>query len=204
MTYELYIASERSSPERFCTGSRLCLHLMENLPHGYITLTNCDEMRRAGRPFPSWLTGTPTLVPDDTNEIYRGQDAVVHLMNLALSYRDHLARESAQGHAIASRGGHTDKSSSARTATATITGIERELPQDALSGSGHDVDPSEKDIADLWSSTMDAVTADGDEYQENRKLTSDDLARAVQQRQQQTPPAPSSHAPPPPPPQEKD
>ena len=203
MSYELYVASDLQRPHQLCAGSRLCVTILEHLPDEYVTIINCDDARRMGRTLPSWVTGTPTLMPTDGGDIYRGHDAVLHMVNLSISYREHvvsdaLRKESAKVSKPTAMRRNANPSRAVPGATPGATTSGARLPPPPPPGDDEDMD-----MAELWSSAP-PPDDDSEDFGNTRKLTSDDLNRAVQQRQQSGfAPIPNG-APPPPPPQEKD
>ena len=79
--YTLYVSRDRKRPERFCVGSALCMRIMEYIPKAMVNLVE----HHPNSTIPSWLIGTPTLAPEKGVEIYRGTEAVLQLLHIAIS-----------------------------------------------------------------------------------------------------------------------
>lgn len=139
----LYIAMSASDGTRYCTGSSLCMRIIQHLPLGTIQVLDCATVR----PTPSWLVGTPTL--DAGDELYRGEDAVMKMVQLVAQQHSHDKR--------------------AKTVQPQKTAP---LRNDA------------EGLDDLWTEPSRPPDGedDDDELNSGRKLTGDDLSRAVRQQ----------------------
>ena len=195
MPYVLYIARHKQDPNKLCPGSSLCIHLAEFLPDEYVEIKNCDELRRThGKDLPSWLVGSPTLVSTSGSDIFRGTYAVQHMEDLAISYAQY--KGSQQATSEKSRPPASGKGrNSTHTQPQPILHVRPEEPHSAVAPDSalHDEDEI---LPSLWESRVpdtDDDLADG-----NRKITGDDLARAISARQQDVKPLPPGPPPPPP------
>lgn len=191
MPFTLYVARDRRHPARNDVGSVLCLQSMRDVPDGHVTVIACERMRTR----PSFLRGTPTMVDDDTGEVFAGHAAVRRMHLLALYHAEQHGVErgradvrGASGHA----GGHGANGNSANGAHGANG--------NGANGNGAD-DATDDATAHLWSSQI--VEDEDVEPIGERKLTSEDLGRIVSARGGPRTPPPSS-APPPPPPSRSD
>lgn len=79
----LYVARDRRRPERHDLGSLLCVHALRLLPPDTVQVTEVTSLSQAHHP--AWLTGTPTLVVDEQQQVLRGHQALQYLQDLAVS-----------------------------------------------------------------------------------------------------------------------
>jgi len=182
-SYVLYVARDRRRPSRHDVGSVLCMDLLRHLPPDVVHLVEATAQTR-----PSWLEGTPTLRDDETGEVWTGHQAVRRLQVASI----HYARQEAEAEARASRAA----SSSSRQQRDAPP---RRFPPPGAGtpGGGKDRPPSPpppeeeegSGVDSLWQSQLPdgdldeddpAVGADGE-----RKLTADDLNRALAAQQRQ-------------------
>ena len=92
-TLTLYVGRDRRNAHRNDTGSTLCVHLLQDLPDGYITTEDATLIPLRDRPL--WLHGTPTLFCQATGQVYKGFDAYNevyrrvkdHVLGLSMSAR---------------------------------------------------------------------------------------------------------------------
>lgn len=166
----LYVARDKQCPQRHDLGSILCMQLANQLPANMVEVVAVETL--ASRP--GWLQGTPTLVAETA--MYRGHQAFTHMQQLTL---DHAGRKPATS------------ARAARPAAPQRRGPAETAPTAPVAEEEHGGMP------ELWESGI--VDDDGEDDTQSRKITSEDLARAVQQRAA-TMVAPSASAAPPPPP----
>jgi hypothetical protein len=157
----LHIARDKRHPTRHDLGSILCLNVLDLLPPDTVRVREWDDPRA---PRPAWLTGTPTLVtPKD--EIFRGHQALVYLQRLAVDMTAQLAAASAPKKAP--------------------RGVQ---PPPAAAMKAGPPPPSHEEEADGVGALWESRIGDGDVEEEddtsNRKITGDDLARAMRAREQ--------------------
>lgn len=181
--FTLYVAPDRRRPTQYDVGSVVCIRTLESVPEGRVRVVNCATLVRR----PEFLRGTPTLVDDETNEVYTGHHALHRLQLLSLYHAEEYGKlQGTRGDDRAPRG-----PTPARRDPAPSPPSSDPPP------------PVDDDDGALWASTID----DADVAQEaeqslggDRKLTSDDLARVMSDR---VPPPQTqglTAAPPPPPP----
>lgn len=195
--YELYVARDKRNASRFCIGSTLCLSALEYLPDEFVVVRNCDDMSKVS--LPTWLIGTPTLVSTSGTDIFRGQQAVLRLQEAVVSYTEHVTTQRLMAKTPPQRTKSLNPSSSNKHSSSSS-----QLPPSTRETRRSDpADEDDEELSELWSTRVQED--DGDE-EVTRKITGDDLARAIAQRQQTTQPNPTNAggAPPPPPPAEKD
>lgn len=201
MTYVLYVAKSKATPSRFCAGSSLCMSLAEYLPSDYVDVRNCDELRAThGTSIPTWLIGTPTLVSPSGSDIFRGTQAVQKLQQVAIAYAEkkgssQAATNSAQG-SRAPPPSASNPPSSLRRGEAIPTSNHAPRPN----ARGEEDHHEDAELSDLWSSRV-PDQEDASDLDVSRKITGDDLAKAVSARHA---PPPPTGPPPPPPPSEHD
>lgn len=82
----LYVAVSASDSTRYCPGSSLCMRIIQHLPLGTIQVLDCATVH----PVPSWLTGTPTL--DAGDDLYRGEDAVMKIVQMVVQHSNSAAQ----------------------------------------------------------------------------------------------------------------
>lgn len=166
-------------------GSVLCLRVLQHLPEGHVSVHDA----RSAVPRPAWLTGTPTLVTDD-GAVLRGHEALDHLQHVSVE----MAR------AAAARPTRPPPTRTMMAPAPVGLVAEKRRPQQPAEAEETVVDD---EVSALFASRLDAGDDLGD-GQEERKITGDDLARALRERDAVAPPPPSANAPPPPPPQMSD
>lgn len=194
MSYTLFVARDKKGAP-LCPGSRLCAKLVEYLPSEYVTVQNVAGY--VG--LPTYVTGTPTLVSNADGEVLRGTPAVEQLQHLAITYAVHrgmvaeATARSGGGKGKGKGGGGGKGKGGARGPT--VGGRNREEEEEE----------EDTDMAELWSSTPHGEGDDDDEFLSTKKVSGEDLARAVHARAvgQPAPPPPGGQAPLPPP-QEED
>ena len=185
--FTLYVAPNKKRPTQHDVGSVLCMKTLQNIPDGVVQVLNCATLSTR----PSFLRGTPTLVDDGTNEVYTGHHALHRLQLLSLYHAEQygkaqVSEDRRRGDAGGGRHGAVPPPPSRPTAA------ERD-------------DDGGGDISNMWESIIDDANLDEEEEQtlsDDRKLTSDDLSRALSDRS--TPMPQPTTAPPPPPPPVKD
>ena len=171
----LYVARDKRCPQRHDLGSVLCMQLANQLPAGAVEVVAVETL--ASRP--AWLQGTPTLVAEAA--MYRGHQALTHLQQLVVE------------HAAPRKPARAASARQARPAA----GQARPAAQ-ATRPAAPPAQPAEEEMPALWESAM--LDEDDDEPPTSRKITSEDLARAVQERAAATAVAPATASAPPPPP----
>ena len=201
--YELFVARDKRNASRFCIGSTLCLSALEYLPDDFVVIRNCDDMSKSS--FPTWLIGTPTLVSTSGTDIFRGQQAVKRLQQAVVSYTEHVTTQRLLSKTTPQRGKTQPSSNRPSVPPASQPLLPPSTnPQQPSKTRPNAGDEDDEELSELWSTRIPDDGED-DDGEISRKITSDDLARAVAHRQQTTQ-APSSQLapPPPPPPSEKD
>jgi hypothetical protein len=184
---QLYVSVDRRHPNRHDMGSVLCLRVLQHLPEGHVSVHDA----RSAVPRPTWLTGTPTLVIDG-GTVLRGHEALDHLQHVSVE----MAR-AATAHPTRPR----PTRAMMAPAPVGLVAEKRARPQQVGEEEGDAVVDDE--VSALFASRLDASDDLGDEEGE-RKITGDDLARALRERDAVAPPPPTANAPPPPPPQMSD
>jgi len=181
--FTLYVAPDRRRPSQYDVGSVVCVRTLESVPEGRVRVVNCATLVRR----PDFLRGTPTLVDDETNEVYTGHHALHRLQLLSLYHAEEYGKLQVR------RDDGTRRS-----------GAQRRGPTAATEAPWSDPPPAVDDVdGTLWASTIDDTDVAEEAEQSlggDRKLTSDDLARVMSDR---GPPLQSQSltaAPPPPPP----
>lgn len=187
--FTLYVAPNKRRPTQHDVGSVLCMKTLQNVPTGEVKVINCATLSER----PSFLRGTPTLVDTETNEVYTGHHALHRLQLLSLYHAEQYgkaqASESNEGRRRG-RGGGDGRVSIPSPPSRTTTNT-------------HDDDDDGGEISNMWSSTIDDAELEEDTEQMmsgDRKLTSDDLSRALSDRQPPPQQQPTTAPPPPPPP----
>lgn len=181
---ELYVAADKRQPQRHDVGSILCLRALDLLPASHAPAVRDAT---AVRPRPQWLVGTPTLrLPD--GDTLRGHEAVEHLQRLAV--------ELARAEAAAPK---TTRPPPRPLAPAPVGLVAARAAPPAATPPLVDDDVDDEVDALFASRIADDGDDDGDVGA--RKITGDDLARALRAREASAPSGPPAGAPPPPPPQ---
>lgn len=163
--HTLYVARDKKKPQQHDLGSVLCLRMLDLIPHDAVDVQDCDGMRSK----PQWLTGTPTLT-DAQGQVYRGHQALSKLQHLAVD----LARPPPE-----------EKRRPAQRPQRLASAVQlREEPHAAPSAPPDEAPPDEappdQEVASLWDTRIDE-TEQEDELS-TRKVTTEDLARAVRDR----------------------
>lgn len=168
----LFVGRDRERPQRLDLGSVLCAEIAEFAPD--VAVVHCTAADR-----PGWVTGTPTLTVDGAQ--YRGHAAFSALLQLALRHAADAAAAAAPPAASRQRGVASRPSVRLRPETAKHEAAEEgDATHDDPAKSPPDEDAAEDD---LW---REPVAYD-DEDEDDRRLTGDDLSRAVEARKR--PPA---------------
>lgn len=173
--FTLYVAPNKRRPTQHDVGSVLCMKTLQHVPNGIVRVLNCETLSAR----PSFLRGTPTLVDDETSEIFTGHHALHRLQLLSLYHAEQYGKSQGEGR----------RPSRGAPAPPPVVAPPRD-------------DEGEPSSSDMWSSTIDDADLEEDVGQTlsgDRKLTSDDLARVMSDRSPQHPP-PTTAPPPPPPP----
>ena len=190
--FTLYVAPNKRRPTQHDVGSVLCMKTLQNVPEGIVRVLNCTTLSS----YPSFLRGTPTLVDDETSEIYTGHNAMHRLQLLSLYHAEQY------GKAQASRTTTDPRPAVRRGGSATVPSQTRP-PSSVTAEHDHDLTEDEHDMSSMWSCTIDDSEVENEAEQTlggGRKLTSDDLSRALSDRNPTTNQTPSTAPPPPPPP----
>ena len=188
--FTLYVARDRRRPRQLCPGSTLCTEILHDVPEDAVEIVDCDDARA---PRPAWVRGTPTLHASEEQRTWTGHDAILRLYALALHH----------AHA------HAQAQTQAQQRPARPNGMQQRLPPSAQPVSARASAPPSAPDEDalppdeMWESQIPEGVAE--EPRADRKMTSDDLARAISSRllptnaNGDTPQ--TLNAPPPPPPQ---
>lgn len=200
-SYVLYVAKDKKRNSDFCPGSTVCIGMAEFLPKEVIDVRSCDTLRKTvGKEgIPTWLTGSPTLVSSYGDEVFRGSQAVRKLHNICVDFAYKQGVSDAGG-------GGGKKTSTQNKERGGIPPPNLQLRQESRQeGKAMENVDYDEELEGIWSSEVEKQDGNDDDYNLSRKITGDDLARAVAGRQasyaqqQQNP-----SNPPPPPPPEKD
>lgn len=186
-SYVLYVASDKKKPTIYCQGSQMCLQLLDYLPESLVIVKNSDDIRKSDpKAIPFFITGTPTLISIDQNNLFPGREAVEQLQHLAILHAS--SKRSAPTH-------------NPKSVTIQEQSSQQRVQFNAPPTNQH-ANEEEAELSGLWTTTDNAEdnTADDSTMDSSRKLTGDDLARALQQRNSTNHPPPQSNGPPPPPP----
>ena len=192
MSFALFVSRNKKRPDELCPGSTLCSEFLGNIDEREVEVVDCNrpDFKR-----PAWLKGTPTLYEYETEKTWTGHQAVRRLYHMSLHYAMTPAKPPATTRPPPHRPQHHPPH--ARGAPPPPP------PQTQSSSSADDaVDDS------IWASqiTPDMEDAQETETRSDRKMTGDDLQRAMSQRMMtnamnangDTPQ--TMNAPPPPPP----
>lgn len=178
--FTLYVAQSKRRPSQHDVGSVLCLRTMQNVPEGIVQVVRCETLGHR----PKFLRGTPTLVDQETQEVYTGHHAVHRMHLLSLFHAERYGRM---------QSGKEPRPEQPGPLSARRTVAE---DQEAAAPSR----ASSDDAMDLWKT---AIVEEGVEDDEpsigERKLTSDDLARVAADRGANAPRLTTAPPPPPPP-----
>ena len=172
--WTLYVARDKRWPRRHDVGSVLCLEVADTLGDA-LDIVECTS-DVASRP--GWLVGTPTLATDDG--IFRGHSCFSELLRAALTEARAQGAEAQKAPSAVAKGGrgHTMPTVRLRPEGGAKS-AHSAVGESAAVGDGGDED-------DPWI----VPTHDDDDggVEDERKLTSADLARALQQRDVAPPP----------------
>lgn len=186
----LYIAKDKKVPHRLHAGSVLCVNLANEVSKDTpLKIIECSLGNK-----PAWLVGTPTLYDETSGDTYTGSEAVTMLQGLALS--------SAEKRGAASVAESSTRTSRRASTSMIPPGVQ--LREETQSGMDMTEDTTTKtpEVADeLWESHIGNENENEDEGANDsfdKKMSSDDLSRALQNRQRTNtqvsndrPPAPS-------------
>ena len=161
MSFALFVSRNKSRPDELCPGSTLCSEFLGNIDEREIEVVDCN---RSDFKRPAWLKGTPTLYEYDTEKMWTGHNAVRRLYHMSLHYAMTPSDPSTSSKSIPS------KQHSAQA--------HRRPPAQKPSPANDAVDES------IWEShiTPDMEDAQEVEARSDRKMTGDDLQRAMSQR----------------------
>ena len=192
--FTLYVAPNKRRPTQHDVGSVLCMKTLQNVPAGEVKVINCATLSAR----PSFLRGTPTLVDTETNEVYTGHHALHRLQLLSLYHAEQYgkaqASQSNERHRSGRGGGGGGRAPIPSPPSRAAAVHDDDDDDDSGYGGG---------ISNMWSSTIDDAEVEEDTEQVmsgDRKLTSDDLSRAISDRQPLPQQQPTTAPPPPPPP----
>jgi len=90
---ELFVGRDINMPDQYNLGSRLCLQLVDMVPTQVVTVHEAA----LAPDNPAWLTGTPTLLVGDSNEVLRGEMALTYLQRLVVTVSRKAADTSERG-----------------------------------------------------------------------------------------------------------
>ena len=76
--YTLYVARDKTKEDRHDLGSILCLQVLELLHARDVKVVDVSNIRSP----PIWLTGTPTLVHEHRDEVWRGNQALSRMQSM--------------------------------------------------------------------------------------------------------------------------
>lgn len=173
MTVVLYVARNKRNPSQYDLGSALCLRVLDLIPAELVELRDCDAMRDER---PTWLTGTPTLVASSGGNVFRGHQALAQLQRIAV--------DAAERRGTPAKPASSTEATSARRNGTTMPNVqlrdERQSRGTAPAPAQQEGDEEEGLPADLWTSMGDYDNEDEDTS--TRKITSDDLAKALRER----------------------
>lgn len=169
----LYVARDRKTPTRHDLGSVLCLRVLDLLPPHLVDVQECTARSK-----PVGVVGTPTLLTPH-GESFRGHQALSKLQHLAVE--------------LAVQRGETKEAPTRRRPSALAPNVQlrtepREPPPPEQEDRG---DPGEEqptaEVASLWETRIDDADQEEEESDmSSRKITSDDLARAMRAREGRT------------------
>lgn len=159
MAFTLYVARDKRKASRHDLGSVLCMQTLEFLPQDLVVVQTCTAASSSS--YPAWLTGTPTLHAHHSGDVWRGHQALSELQRLAFS-RSAPRNASGPPNHTAPSDGHVPS---------------RGRPPH---------DPHVETDAELEGLWQGGVGEEADEAEDSlpKKLTSDDLARALESRPQ--------------------
>lgn len=171
MSFLLFVARNKRRPNELCPGSALCSEFIENISEDDLEVVDCNA---ADFKRPAWMTGTPTLFEHSTHKIWTGKMAVMRLYHLSLH--------------------HVMNSKPVVPAVKSPT---KKMPNPPPPESST---PEENAMEDnVWTSNIIDET-NVEDIRSDRKMTEDDLQKAISARQATMTRDPSVGAHPPPPP----
>ena len=189
MAYRLFVARDKKDAHRHDVGSVLCINLANALNDS--VSIDVVECRKSTPGLPEWLTGTPTIQNMTSRELFRGHEAVSLLQQLSIA----CAEE---------RGANRKKNAPGANRTRPSPGVQlrppdhtHATPDTPASAHGAWGEAEEDGGEQLWESRIDE--SEEADATETRKLSSEDLSRAVQERSLPTHQDPGPQQPPLPP-----
>ena len=196
MSFSLFISRNKKRPDELCPGSTLCSDFLHNIDEAEVEVVDCNRSDFAR---PSWLKGTPTLYEYETKRVWTGHEAVRRLYHMSLHYAM-TASSSATGPSVGT--------------TRQVPRMQPQRPHPRGSSSSAPGPPPPSSRGDdsmdgsIWESqiTPDMENGEETETRSDRKMTGDDLQRAMSQRMMTNAtsangdPPQTMNAPPPPPP----
>lgn len=203
MTFMLYIARDKRNSTRYDLGSALCLRALEVMPAGTVEVREVDGRTLPASDRPAWLTGTPTLVAASGGDVLRGHEALAQLQHLAvnLAAQRRTATSETGGGGSASARRVLAPNVHLRAANAAHRDGAARAPSHTGAATSDDTDAT---MPSLWDSQLGGADGEEEDAQEpTRKVTADDLHRAVRERETALRGgggAPQQQQPPPPPP----
>jgi hypothetical protein len=78
--FTLYVARDKMKADRHDIGSILCLQVLELMPSRDVKVVDVSNIRSP----PIWLTGTPTLVHENSDEVWRGNQALSRMQSMLI------------------------------------------------------------------------------------------------------------------------
>ena len=169
MSFALFVSRNKKRPDELCPGSTLCSDFLQNIDEREVEVVDCN---RPGFKHPPWLKGTPTLYEYETEKTWTGHQAVRRLYHMSLHYA--MTPPPAP---VASKGSTAPV---ARPGPRVQQGRQPPPPQRPPSETPKD----DSMDGSIWESqiTPDMETGEETETRSDRKMTSDDLQRAMSQR----------------------
>ena len=163
--YLLYVARDKKNSKQHDIGSVLCMQALEFVPQQVVEMQECHSQTRGN---PEWLIGTPTLFELDSGRVFRGHHALTHIQRISVEHATH----------------QTTSKQAKKPAYATPPPPQLQPSESGDRFSGGE-DTGDNDMAEmLWESQVHEEEAEDEEEGDpfSRKLTSDDLSRAVNAR----------------------
>ena len=178
--YDLYVARDKKMPQRMHIGSIAATHLVKHLPPDHVNVVSVHDLS----PMPTWLQGTPTLVQNDTANIWTGFEAYNELLQLTLAQTQRRSTGQAR---TASASGTVGREQTAKVQQHTGVRTAPMLkPQVQLSSrpsrvATNETPDDDEGAAQFWTEAP-SLPVDDDASYSDAKLSSDDLQRAVDSR----------------------
>lgn len=182
MSFTLYVARDKHRPAQHDPGSVLGLQMLRDVPDGLVAVVECGARTAP----PPDVRGTPTLRDDAGRDAWTGHHAILRLHQLAMFYAQTHGRDDATKHNKSTPRGGAMRAPAPPVVSAHVALVP---PDD-----GDDGDDGRQES--MWESTP---VDEEEDANEGRKLTSEDLSRAIQQRastHKQMPTSSSSSSPP--------